>query len=701
MIRKSIFVLLKTLYRHKVVLLVMLVLSILILQENSACAQSGAYILEEDKRVPIPEVYEIKYVIFNAGDMGGESGWLNKAEDLYINSEGYLFVADTGNNRIVKMRKDGELVDIFKGPAEKPLNEPRGVYADDKGNMYIADKGNSRILHLSSDGTFVEEFIKPESKLLWEDFIYRPSKVFVSPNGYLYSLIGRSIMIQDAYNNFRGFLGQANVGFSLVDVILRRFASAEQKRYIQKRVPANYTDFTLGENGIIYAASLDLSEGNIKKLNSIGKNIYKKSEYGEMTDDEDQPITPVFTGITVDKNGIITVIEETTGKLYQYDDEGNLLAVFGGKDYDTKGKFVNPTAIVADNEGNLYVLDGYLNNIQVFEPTRFIKLVHEAVKLYSGGEYEKAHEVWQEVLKIDANYKIANNGIAKTLYKQKQWKASMEEYIRAGNKEGYSQAFSKYRHQIFRQHFGFVILGLAAILALLYFFVKTLKRTACCAISELKKDTASKMGTVNALKLSLAMLFHPVDTLERIKKTRDNPNYLPSFIILLTVIATRVFFIYTAHYALSNIDPKDANIWLEVVKYLLPVLTWVVASFAITSISGGEAKINEIFIASSYCMLPYIVINIPLALLSNLMSKDEAMLYSLIIIISWIWVFVLFFLGLQKLNDYTVKKTVAVSAVSIAMMGLIWAMLILMYTLSLQLHEFITGIIREIRMKLL
>ena len=134
------------------------------------------YTLSPDaSRVPTPPTYVLKEVIYNAGDWEGESSRLNEPDDLYINEAGELFIADTGNNRIVKIGADGRTAGIFYGPEERPLQEPRGIFADKDGNMYIADTGNHRILHLDSAGEFVEEFVKPDSDLLSEDFLSDPT----------------------------------------------------------------------------------------------------------------------------------------------------------------------------------------------------------------------------------------------------------------------------------------------------------------------------------------------------------------------------------------------------------------------------------------------------------------------------------------------------------------------------------------------
>jgi hypothetical protein len=69
-------------------------------------------------------------------------------------------------------------------------------------------------------------------------------------------------------------MGQVDIGYSLLDVLLRVFASDEQKRIIRKRTAFPYTNITMDEQGMLYAVSRDYVTGEIKKINSVGNNIF-------------------------------------------------------------------------------------------------------------------------------------------------------------------------------------------------------------------------------------------------------------------------------------------------------------------------------------------------------------------------------------------------------------------------------------------
>ena len=88
---------------------------------------------------------------------------LGRVGGVAVDSSGNLFVADTGNNLVVKVSSTGVLTVVagngfydFSGDGGRAisasLGEPNDVALDDDGNLYIADSGNSRIRLVSPDG---------------------------------------------------------------------------------------------------------------------------------------------------------------------------------------------------------------------------------------------------------------------------------------------------------------------------------------------------------------------------------------------------------------------------------------------------------------------------------------------------------------------------------------------------------------------
>lgn len=231
-----------------------------------------------------------------------------------------------------------------------------------------------------------------------------------------------------------------------------------------KQEPSAYSNFMIASDGMIYGLLANETSGQIRRLNSVGTNTYPEDEYGiEIRLDDDSYTPASFADITVMDNGVITLCDRNTGLLYQYTQDGDLLAVFGGTG-NKNGVYQNIVSIAHDSEGNIYVLDYTAGNVTLLSPTRFIQLVHEAVSYYNAGDYKAAESYWKQVLEADSNYAMAHCGYAKVLFKEEKYKEAMEQYNLGGDKEGYSDAFSEYRHNIFRKYFGWICLAVVLVL---------------------------------------------------------------------------------------------------------------------------------------------------------------------------------------------------------------------------------------------
>ena len=433
---------------------------------------------------PIPKTYVLKDTVFYLGD---QYGLMNAPEDLFIGKDGLLYVCDTGNNRVLQFDKNLQVSKVFTNETQKAFSNPQGVFVDEDGAAFVSDTGNQRIVKLSKSGKYVEEFVKPVSDLLSENDTFNPNKLAISPTGYIYAIKHQWIMQLDANNEFRGYITATEVGFDFIDWLKRLFANETQKNNMQKREPASCLSFDMMDNGALYITTVDAT-GQLKKINSVGNNIYPKTDmFGYQIDVGEATLkNPQFIDVAVSDNEIIFMLESWEGKVHIYDKDGQNLAIFGGLG-EAQDEFTTPTAIETDNDGNVYVLDKGSNSVKIFEPTEFISTVYDAIDLYAAGEYDQAMEYWQKISSFDANYHLANKGIAQTYLKQKDWKKAMEYFELSGDKSGYSNAFNGYRQSLMENHFAVIVLIAVVILAVLFVLIKLLLKAIEKIISKYYK----------------------------------------------------------------------------------------------------------------------------------------------------------------------------------------------------------------------
>ncbi len=676
------------------------VVAVLMFTTTVSAVGGQAYILDADgsTHLPTPQTYKVDKFIRNLGEEGGS---LREPTELFIAPDDSIFIADTGNDRIVKLSPDGEYICSYT--VGDTLDGPQGVYVEEDGDIYISDTLNERIVHLDPQGNFIEEFVRPESTMLDEEMDFQVGRIALSVKGYLYTIRGQYFMEIDAENQFRGFVGTNMVPFSLRNLLIRMFASEAQKAKLLKDEPPSYNSFAIDDTGLVYATMANSMEtSQIQVINMVEKNTYPKLAYGEKTKNYDTGNinNPQFVDIAVGDGKLIYVLEQYARRIFVYDRDGQLITAFGGEG-TVKGRFSVPVALDVNSRGDLLVLDKQTGCVHWFETTKFMNNIIQAINLYEDGLYEEAAEQWEAVLESDANYLVANYSMGNCLYKFEEYEQAMKVYKQADNAEGYGKAFSAWRHSVFRDHFFLVVVIIAVLFAALLLACGWLKRLADKVLDRyFATGGLTARQTVSVAEHMLLTLIHPLDNLDIIKVERRKKSAwwaLPG--LLFAAIVINYTYIFYAHYSLNSKTPLDANILLEAALILVPYISWTVAAYAMSSIMSGESKIGEQALAYAYAFTPYLVLKPLIGLLSNVLCFNEIGLYNFLQVFALGWTLLLIFIALKRLNDYSFGKTVAVTLLAIFMIVIMWAVLLLLASLTIQTGSFFSGLFEEINMK--
>lgn len=87
---------------------------------------------------------------------------------VVVAPDGSLWVADTGNRRVLHLNADGQIIGLIgsgsatgsgRGPGQ--LNEPVGLSVDTQGNLWVADTWNRRIQQFDATGRYLTEVTVP------------------------------------------------------------------------------------------------------------------------------------------------------------------------------------------------------------------------------------------------------------------------------------------------------------------------------------------------------------------------------------------------------------------------------------------------------------------------------------------------------------------------------------------------------------
>lgn len=415
-------------------------------------------------------------------------GAFNNPQDICKADNGYVYVADTGNNRIVVLDKNLEKVvkiyETFDNDGfEDSFNAPTGVCISSKNYLYVADSINRRIVILDTkDGSLIGFVQNPESEMLDDTYVFTPLKVSVDYADRVYCSaqnMFEGIMVFEADGQFTGFFGTIEVKISLWDKFWRKLATKEERGKSQLFIPTEFTGIDVDEDGFIYATNID-SEGKhaVRRLNPKGEDVIKTGVNGNLGGDLWIDGNTEYAGpsqiidVVYRQKGIYSILDRKRGRIFTYDSEGNLLYIFGGIG-SQEGTFSMPAAI-EDVNNKIVVLDSNRNAIMCFEATEYGSLINEATALRFDGHEALSVSKWQEVLRLNENFELANSGIGKAYLTAGDNLAAMHYFKLAMNKEYYSIAYRRYRNQILKDNLQYILSGIVVLIILISLLIKFL-----------------------------------------------------------------------------------------------------------------------------------------------------------------------------------------------------------------------------------
>jgi len=678
--------------------------------------------------VESPHAYVPQMVI--DGSKFGISAFLSP-EDMCIDSNGNVYVADTGNARVVVLDSALQNARVisefeFEGNMYK-LTRPTGLYVTEKGELYVADSTGINIYVFSREGECIKVIEKPQSTLLPDDFSYIPSKISVDKAGRIYIVSTGNTYGVVALNDegkFSTFIGAQKVGISVIDKIWRKFMTKEQKKRTLSYVPTNYNNINIDEKGFLYVTatysdinavvqsivsrSTDNRYAMIKKLNSSGEDVLIRngafppggdveislSTDGNATNTDTLYGPSSIVDVAIGRNGVYTLVDQKRGKLFTYDNSGNLLYAFGGSGYQT-GTFRQLTAADYDAQNRLFALDCNAGKITVFAPTGYGALVDKAISLSSDRKYEEAVEVYEQILLENSNFDLANIGIGTAKMRQGKYEEAMYYFKLANDVDNYSEAYSEHRRQIL----GDYILVIPLVIVALCFGIGKFFKFAKKYNAKTPNSKTAKRSFMQEFMYAFHIIFRPFDGFWELKRSKRGSVKSASAILSLAVVSmlfreVGLGYIYTG-------EPKnDTNLLLSLGVLLGVVAIWCISNWCLTSLMYGEGGLKDIYVASCYALLPIVFFTIPATVLSNFVTQNEMMFVDFFFVIGYIWTGFLLFCAVLSTHDYQLGTNVATVVMTLVGMVIIVFLMLLFVNLIGQMTSMVSNIYNEITFRL-
>ncbi|MBQ9806329.1 MAG: YIP1 family protein [Clostridia bacterium] len=713
----------------KIISIVLVVLSLTMLlsvftvgASASSAYQTYTYAIDGTPRYS-PDAYSATYSI-DSTKMKLDIA-LNSPSDLITDKNEKVYIADTGNNRIVVLSRYYEFefaISTFTNSQgnNDELSGPEGVFVTDD-SIWVCDTKKSRIVRFDLEGNFMAIIDEPESQLFAKNHVYTPVAMAIDQYGRMYivsSSTYQGIIVMDPEGNFVGFVGSQASSISAWELIMRRFRTEEQQDAMESTLTTEFNNVAITPDGFIYATTSSIDEGSVssaitgkskegkfmpvKLLNPAGDEIMRRNGFwppagevafsGSITSTVQGPSTVIDVAVGPEKTW--SIIDSKRNKIYTYDFNGNLLFAFGDKG-SLLGSIGNIKAICYQND-TMLILDksSPTATVIVYERTGYGDLLLQAIAAENSLDYNYAIECWESVLQRNSNFDAAYVGIGNALYRSGEYAESLEYYEKAYDTENWSNSYKEVRKEWMSSYFILLMVILVLIIvALVKFFGFAAKYNKKVAVNGLARKTF-----VQELMYGFYVIFHPFDGFYDLKHEHRGSVRASIVFLALTIIA--FFYQGIGQGYVMNPTHAYSTIFEQLIAVLVPFFLFTIANWCLTTLFEGEGSFKDIFIATSYSLLPLPLLVIPATLCSNWVTNTEASIVEMVVTLAFIWAFLLIFFGTMVTHDYSMGKNVITTLGTILAMACIVFIVLLFSLLLSKLVGLVTNIVTEIQFRL-
>ena len=355
--------------------------------------------------------YPSAYIIGTSLGIGN----FREPQGLFVR-ENRIYICDSGNNRILtlEVNEKGEhnLVSVVSSVIidgdESHFNYPMDIFESRDGFLYITDTNNQRLLKLDSGWNHVYTITKPEDESFEENMEFLPVKLVVDFAGRIFVQarnVNKGLMEFDNRGEFVGYMGANKVQFKLVDYIWKSISTQAQRERMDLFIPIEYSNVTLDNEGFVYVTNSSGQADPVRRLNAMGQDILIRNGY-------EKPVGDLaygnaggilgrsrFIDVVAFENDSYACFDRTRGRIFMYDFQGNLLYAFGSVG-NKEGYFLQPVALEKMGYA-LYALDSRTTALTRFDLTGYGQMINTALNEYKAGRYESSADVWEQVLKMN------------------------------------------------------------------------------------------------------------------------------------------------------------------------------------------------------------------------------------------------------------------------------------------------------------
>lgn len=672
-------------------IIVMLALCITMLQAlpvSASQATSYTYTLDDNGRfVRTQDAYLPDRTITDLG--------LSEPSDLVIDENNIMYIADTGNSRILVFDLNTETV-----KSEIKLDQfqsPKGLFIAEDGTIYVADSAAKTVFKLDKDYNYITQFDKPTAPI-FSDAQYDPGKIAVDDAGNMYIVCesNNTGVVQLAYTGeFLGYFTSNKTVLTAQQRFLKLIYTKEQEKNVEElnSTPTIFSSLCIDNGGTLYTVCMNgvanvARNDLLKKHRTDGGNMFANGIIANQH----------MTDITVDEGGIIYT-SDSEGYITIYTSSGELIFDFGAKvsanNADVSGLFTNLATIALDADGNIWTADSTKGYLQSFVPTDYATTIYTALDLYENGEYDASLVEWNKVLRLNQMSVLAHNGVGKAYYHAGDYEKAMEHFEIAGNREDYSEAYWEVRSTSLSENLQWYALVILILVILRIAWAIADRKKALTKKKRALAFKLKKTPVVGELGYAFRTARHPIDRYYDIRVGK-NGSVIAATIMYVVFFITYMIYQTQKGFIYQYTSIEDMDMGAVVVGFFAILILFIICNYLVTSINDGDGTFKQVYMIPAYGLIPAWISMIAVIALSYVLTYNESFILTVILVVGVGWTIANIFEGLSTVHDYSFGQTIVSLIITFVFMLIAAIVVVIVIIMWNQLYDFLITVGKEV-----
>ena len=197
------------------------------------------------------------------------------------------------------------------------------------------------------------------------------------------------------------------------------------------------------------------------------------------------------------------------------------------------------------------------------------------------------------------------------------------------------------------------------------------------------------------LKYALYVAAHPLDGFWDLTHEKRG-SLAAANVIIAAAVLVEVLRLTLTSFQFVTVNMEYFNAVIVALRILLPVFLWTVANWSLTTLMDGKGTMRDIYMAVSYALTPYVLINLVMIVLSQFITFEEGAVYWVLAGFAILWTGMLILAGMMMIHDYSLSKTIVSSLFTVVGMGVIVFIFVIFFSLISDAVAYFISLYKEI-----